>query len=331
MIRTRVYQKGQLLAENCDPALISDYLAMPDHVVWLDLVQPSSEELELFQEEFGLHPLAIEDATHAHQRPKIDRYRRHLFAAVYAAWLVDKDPEPGGRRDVELETSEVDFFVGSGYLITVRKDPAWDIEPVLARWEKGDALMEHGVSYMLHALLDQVVDEYGVVTEQLDDQLDDVEERLLLQKDVGEVQEDLLDLRRAVVRLRKVVLPLRESFSALTEGQIVDVSEEMHPYYGDIKDHVLRVAGDLDALQDLLLNAIQLNMSMSSNRLNIIMKQLTGWAAIIGVNTVIAGIYGMNFRLWPSNDNPWGFWVANLIMLSSSLILYFYFRGKDWL
>lgn len=332
MIRTRVYQKGQLLAENCDPALISDYLALDDHVVWLDLVQPTSDELGLFKEEFGLHPLAIEDATHAHQRPKIDRYRRHLFAAVYAAWLVDKDQDSGvERRDVELETTEVDFFVGRQYLITVRKDPAWNIEPVLVRWEKGDALMEHGVSYMLHALLDQVVDEYGVVTEQLDDQLDDVEERLLLQKDVGEVQEDLLDLRRAVVRLRKVVLPLRESFSALTEGHIVDVSEEMHPYYGDIKDHVLRVAGDLEALQDLLLNAIQLNMSMASNRLNIIMKQLTGWAAIIGVNTVIAGVYGMNFRLWPDNENPYGFLIANLTMLASSLILYFYFRRKDWL
>lgn len=331
MIRTRVYQKGQLLAENCDPALISDYLALDDHVVWLDLVQPTSDELGLFKEEFGLHPLAIEDATHAHQRPKIDRYRRHLFAAVYAAWLVDKDPGTGDRRDVVLETTEVDFFVGRRYLITVRKDPAWNIEPVLARWEKGDALMEHGVSYMLHALLDQVVDEYGVVTEQLDDQLDDVEERLLLQNHVGDVQEDLLDLRRAVVRLRKVVLPLRESFSALTEGHIVDVSDEMHPYYGDVKDHVLRVAGDLEALQDLLLNAIQLNMSMASNRLNIIMKQLTGWAAIIGVNTVIVGIYGMNFRLWPDGNNPWGFWIANGFMVACSLVLYAYFRRKDWL
>jgi magnesium transporter len=331
MIRTRVYQKGQLLAENCDPALISDYLALDDHVVWLDLVQPTSEELGLFKEEFGLHPLAIEDATHAHQRPKIDRYRRHLFAAVYAAWLVDKDVGPGGRRDVELETTEVDIFVGRQYLITVRKDPAWNIEPVLVRWEKGDALMEHGVSYMLHALLDQVVDEYGVVTEQLDDQLDDVEERLLLQGGVGEVQEDLLDLRRAVVRLRKVVLPLRESFGALTEGQIVDVADEMHPYYGDIKDHVLRVAGDLEALQDLLLNAIQLNMSMASNRLNIIMKQLTGWAAIIGVNTVIVGVYGMNFRLWPDGENPWGFWIANGFMAACSVVLYVYFRRKDWL
>ncbi len=331
MIRTRVYQKGQLLAENCDPALISDYLALDGHVVWLDLVQPTSDELGLFKEEFGLHPLAIEDATHAHQRPKIDRYRRHLFAAVYAAWLVDKDTGPGGRRYVELETTEVDFFVGRQYVITVRKDPAWNIEPVLARWEKGDSLMEHGVSYMLHALLDQVVDEYGVVAEQLDDQLDNVEERLLLQRDVGEVQEDLLDLRRAVVRLRKVVLPLRESFNVLTEGQIVNVSEEMHPYYGDIRDHVLRVAGDLEALQDLLLNAIQLNMSMASNRLNIIMKQLTGWAAIIGVNTVIVGIYGMNFRLWPDGDNPWGFWIANAFMVACSLVLYVYFRRKDWL
>jgi magnesium transporter len=333
MIRTRVYQKGQLVGENCDPALISDFLAMEDHVVWLDLVQPSSEELGLFREEFGLHPLAIEDATHAHQRPKVDRYRHHLFAAVYAARLAEDASRRshGDQRDVDLHTTEVDLFVGRKYLITIRKDPAWDIEPVLVRWEQGDALMEHGVSYMLHALLDQVVDEYGVVTEQLDDQLDGLEERLLLQNDVVHVQEDLLNLRRFVVRLRKVVLPLRESFSALTEGQILQVPEEMGPYFGDVKDHILRVAGDLEALQDLLLNAIQLNMSMSSNRLNVIMKQLTGWAAIIGVNTVIAGIYGMNFRLWPANNNPWGFWIANFIMVASSLVLYVYFRRKDWL
>jgi magnesium transporter len=304
-----------------------------DAFVWIGVFEPTAEEFDAVRREFELHPLAVEDAVHAHQRPKVDRYRRHLFAAVYAARLVDAESptEPGAGRDVELATSEVDFFVGRQYLITVRKDPPWSIDPVLERWQKGDALMEQGVSFMLYALLDQIVDEYGLVTEELDDQLDAVEERLLLQNAVHDVQEDLLDLRRAVVRLRKVVLPLRENLGALTEGQIVEVSEEMHPYYGDIKDHVLRVGGDLEALQDLLLNAIQLNMSMASNRLNIIMKQLTGWAAIIGVNTVIVGVYGMNFRLWPSNNNPWGFWIANLFMVTCSLVLYVYFRRKDWL
>ncbi|MEX0789655.1 MAG: magnesium transporter CorA family protein [Actinomycetota bacterium] len=334
MIRTSVYQKGVLLASDCDPALISDYLALPGHVVWLDVVKPSHAELALFQDEFGLHPLAIEDAVHSHQRPKVDRYRSHLFAAVYATWLKpapDAGSDAETRRNIELVTGEVDVFVGRQYLITVRKDPAWDIDPVLVRWERGEALLEHGVSFMLHALLDQVVDEYGVVTDELDDELDRVEEQLLKQTNSHDLQEDLLDLRRAVVRLRKVVLPLREMFSALTEGQILDVSEEMHPYFGDVKDHVLRVAADLEALQDLLLNAIQLNMSIASNRLNIIMKQLTGWAAIIGVNTVIVGVYGMNFRLWPDNNSTYGFLIANLIMLASSVFLYVYFRRKDWL
>jgi magnesium transporter len=327
MIRTRVYEKGRLLAEDCDPALISDYLALPGHVVWLDMVKPTRAELGLFQDEFGLHPLAIEDAVHSHQRPKVDRYRSHLFAAVYGTWL---EPESGD-AGAGLVTGEVDIFVGRQYLITVRKDPAWDMATVLERWEREEALLEHGVSFLLHALLDQIVDEYGLVTDELDDRLDLVEEQLLKQANNHDLQEDLLDLRRAVVRLRKVVLPLREVFGSLTEGQILEVSEEMHPYFGDIQDHVLRVAGDLEALQELLLNAIQLNMSIASNRLNIIMKQLTGWAAIIGVNTVIVGIYGMNFRLWPANDSPYGFWIANLFMLISSVFLYTYFRRKDWL
>ncbi len=327
MIRTRVYEKGRLLAEDCDPALISDYLALPGHVVWLDMVKPTRAELGLFQDEFGLHPLAIEDAVHNHQRPKVDRYRSHLFAAVYGTWL---EPESGD-AGTGLVTGEVDIFVGRQYLITVRKDPAWDIAAVLERWEREEALLEHGVSFLLHALLDQIVDEYGLVTDQLDDRLDLVEEQLLKQANNHDLQEDLLDLRRAVVRLRKVVLPLREVFGSLTGGQILEVSEEMHPYFGDIQDHVLRVAGDLEALQELLLNAIQLNMSIASNRLNIIMKQLTGWAAIIGVNTVIVGIYGMNFRLWPANDSPYGFWIANLFMLISSVFLYTYFKRKDWL
>ena len=327
MIRTRVYEKGRLLAEDCEPALISDYLALPGHVVWLDMVKPTRAELGLFQDEFGLHPLAIEDAVHNHQRPKVDRYRSHLFAAVYGTWL---EPESGD-AGTGLVTGEVDIFVGRQYLITVRKDPAWDIATVLERWEREEALLEHGVSFLLHALLDQIVDEYGLVTDQLDDRLDLVEEQLLKQANNHDLQEDLLDLRRAVVRLRKVVLPLREVFGSLTGGQILEVSEEMHPYFGDIQDHVLRVAGDLEALQELLLNAIQLNMSIASNRLNIIMKQLTGWAAIIGVNTVIVGIYGMNFRLWPANDSPYGFWIANLFMLISSVFLYTYFKRKDWL
>lgn len=335
MIHTRVWRKGELAAENCDPSLISDYLMEEGTCVWLDLVNPTAGELDLFKDEFGLHPLAVEDAVHAHQRPKVDRYRRHLFAAVYAAWLEESSTGHTGpeeeHRHIELVTSEVDVFVGRAWLITVRKDPGWDIEPVLHRWDKGEALVEHGVSFLLHGLLDQIVDEYGVVTETLDDRLDDVEDRLLSQQGNGHLQGDLLELRRAVVRLRKVVLPMRENFNVLMEGPIPDVADEMHPYFADIKDHVLRVAGDLETVQELLLNAIQLNMSMASNRLNVIMKQLTGWAAIIGANTVVAGIYGMNYRLWPHNENEIGFWVALGLMLAISAVLFAYFKQKDWL
>jgi len=335
MIRTRVYRGGTLVAEDCDPDLISDYLALPDHVVWLDVAHAAREELGLFQQEFGLHPLAVEDATHSHQRPKVDRYRNHLFCAVYAARLREGGPGPApdtdSLRNLELITSEVDIFLGRQYLITVRKDPLWDIEPVLHRWEKRDDLLEHGVAFMLHGLLDQIVDEYGRVTETLDDRLDEVEERLLVQQRVGDLQSDLLDLRRAVVSLRKVVLPLREGFHILTEGHIVEISDQMRPYFDDVRDHVLRVGGDLEAVQELLLNAIQLNMSMASNRLNVIMRQLTSWAAIIGSNTVVAGIYGMNFRLWPHNDNPAGFWIAIGFMLTFSVTLFRYFRRKGWL
>ena len=335
MIRTRVYRKGELFNENGDPALISDYLELDDHCVWLDLVHPTGDELGLFQEEFGLHPLAIEDAVHSHQRPKVDRYREHLFAAVYAAWLDETEerhaPGTEGHRHVELVTTEVDVFVGCRYLITVRKDPRWDIEPVLRRWDKGENLLEQGVSFLLHGLLDQIVDEYGLVTESLEDRLDDVEEQLLADQSDGDLQGDLLELRRAAVGLRKVVLPLREGFTTLMDNQILDISDEMKPYFGDVKDHVLRVGGDLETIQELLLNAIQLNMSIASNRLNVIMKQLTSWAAIIGSNTVVAGIYGMNYRLWPHNDNELGFWVAIGVMLAASVVLYLYFRRKDWL
>lgn len=336
MIRTRIYQKGEIVAEDCEPDLISDYLAMPDHVVWLDVVHATREELGLFEAEFGLHPLAIEDALHSHQRPKVDRYRHHLFAAVYAAWLREDKVSDGhsGRetlRSLELVTSEVDIFLGRQYLITVRMDPLWDIEPVLRRWERGENLLEHGVSFMLHGLLDEIVDEYGLVTEMLEDHVDHVEERLLRQEAKSDLQGDLLELRRAAVGLRKIVLPLREGFQTLMEGQILDISDEMRPYFGDVKDHILRVAGDLEAVQELLLNALQLNMSMASNRLNVIMKQLTSWAAIIGANTVVAGIYGMNYRLWPHNENEVGFWAALGIMVVSSAFLYVYFKQKDWL
>ena len=334
MIRTRIYQRGRLVAEDCDPALISDYLELEDHVVWLDVVHPSRGELGLLPAEFGLHELAIEDAIHAHQRPKVDRYRHHLFVAVYAAWLEEGATvrsSPESPRVLDLVTAEVDVFLGRRYMITVRKDPAWDIEPVLRRWEKDESLLEHGVSFMFHGLLDQIVDDYGVVAETLDDRLDEVEERLLAQQSNGELQNDLLELRRAVVGLRKVVLPLRESFHTLLESQIIQVSDEMRPYFEDVRDHVLRVAGDLEAVQELLLNAIQLNMSMASNRLNVIMKQLTGWAAIIGVNTVIVGVYGMNYTLWPHNQNDNGFWIAVGMMLAASAVLFVYFQRKDWL
>jgi magnesium transporter len=323
LARTRLYRHGQLELEGFPVADISDYLPDESVTVWLDLCAPTQDDLAVLSEEFGLHQLAVEDALHLGQRSKLDRYRTHLFLSAYWARF---DADTG-----ELATSELSAFITSRALITVREDDRLDIEAVVQRWDENPDLVRCGVGYLVYGLLDYLVDSHFEAVQSLDDCVEDVEDRLF--EDAGrgiEVQRRSFQLRKSLVLLRRLVIPMREVVNAVMRRDLHVVGEELVPYYQDIYDHVLRAAEWTDGLRDMVTSILETNVTIQGNRLNVITKKVTGWAAIIAIPTLITGYFGMNVPYPGFNTKP-GFDVSIITMIVAGLVLYLVFKKKDWL
>jgi magnesium transporter len=291
--------------------------------IWLDLHSPDHDDLAVLSEEFGLHPLAVEDALHHGQRPKLDRYRSHLFLTAYAARL---DVGTG-----QLATSELAAFITKQALITVRKDDGLDIGAVVQRWDDNSDLVGFGVGYLLYGLLDYIVDSHFEAVQSLDECVEEIEDRLF--DDIPhnmEVQRRSFQLRKSLVLLRRVVLPMREVVNTLIRRDLHIVGEDLMPYYQDIYDHVLRAAEWTDSLRDLVTSILETNVTIQGNRLNVITKKVTGWAAIIAVPTLITGYFGMNVP-YPGFAQTGGFAASVAAMILAGLVLYLIFKHKDWL
>jgi len=321
--RTRLYRDGRLELEGFPVAEISNHLADEAVTIWLDLRDPDHNDLAVLSEEFGLHPLAVEDAEQEHQRPKLDRYRTHLFLNVYGARL--------NTGTGELATSELAAFVLRRALITVRKDDGLDIGAVVDRWDANPDLTKFGVGYLLYGLLDYIVDGHFEAVQSLDDSVELLEDQLF--SDVPQdlqVQRRSFELRKSLVLLRRIVIPMREVVNALMRRDLHVVADELMPYYQDIYDHVLRAAEWTESLRDLVNSILETNLTIQGNRLNVITKKVTSWAAIIAVPTFITGFYGMNVP-YPGFSRQTGLTVAVAIMVIAGFALYVIFKRKDWL
>jgi magnesium transporter len=322
--RTRLYSGGRLVEQGFAIERISDHLTAPGTMIWLDLRDPDAADLSVLQEEFGLHPVAIEDALVDRERPKIDRYQTHLFLTAYSARL---DTASG-----ELHTSELSAFILPRALITIRKDDGLDIGRVVDRWDSSSDLAANGIGYLLYGLLDYIVDGHFEAVQSLDDAVEGLEDDLFAppsRKHVH-VQRRSFELRKSLVLLRRVVLPMREVLNTMMRRDLRHVNEEMTPYYQDVYDHVLRAAEWTESLRDLVTTILETNLTIQGNRMNDISKKVTGWAAIIAVPTFITGFYGMNVP-YPGFSTHVGFLVAICVMLASALVLYAIFRRNDWL
>jgi len=321
--RTRLYRDGRLGLEGFPVADISDHLADESVTIWLDLRDPDHDDLAVLSEEFGLHPLAVEDALHPSQRPKLDRYRSHLFLTAYGARL---DAGTG-----ELATTELAAFITSQALITVRKDDGLDIDAVVQRWDENPDLVRFGVGYLLYGLLDYIVDGHFETVQSLDECVEEIEDRLF--DDIPhsmEVQRRSFQLRKSLVLLRRVIIPMREVVNAVMRRDLHVVGDDLMPYYQDVYDHVLRAAEWTDSLRDLVNSILETNVTIQGNRLNVITKKVTGWAAIIAVPTLITGYFGMNVP-YPGFSEKAGFTASLATMILAALVLYLIFKRKDWL
>jgi len=323
VVRTRLYRGGHLDKQDFPVADLSDYLSEPDTVLWVDLCAPDRADLDVVAEELGLHALAVEDAVSPRQRPKLDRYDTHDFLSLYA---VDLDNDTAA-----LHLSELSAFVTPRVLVTVRKDPSFDMEAVIGRWDSSRNLATHGVGFLLWGLIDHVVDGYFDAVQTLDEEIEKLEDLLFEDRPRdNDVQRRSFALRKSLVTLRRVVLPMREVVNTLLRRDLSVVSDQMAPYYQDVYDHVLRATEWTESLRDLVTTIVETNLTLQGNRLNVITKKVTSWAAIIAVPTAITGFYGQNLP-YPGFGLTSGLIASSALIVGISVGLYVAFRRKDWL
>lgn len=321
-VLTRVYRNGILEAENFPVADVSDWLDRPDSIVWVDLFGASKDDLDELAGELGLHDLAVEDALGPHQRPKLDRYPTHLFLSCHAVHV---------GTEGQLEETEIDAFIGERWLITVRKNHGFSMDPVLERWDRAPDLTTHGVSFLLYALLDIVVDSYFEAIQAFDEYYEGVSEGIFAEQplDPGQ-QRRWFDVRRAMVRFHRLVAPLREVVSSLMRRESTAVPEELIPYFRDLYDHILRVGESADSLRELVSTIVETNLSLRDYRQNQVVKLVSSWAAIAAVPALITGYYGMNVP-FPGSGELAGVAMSLALMIGSSMGLYVLFRRNGWL
>jgi magnesium transporter len=320
---TRAYRGGALLAEGFPLREVSEYLEKPGVVVWVDFCAPLKDQLHEVAGELGLHELAVEDALSEHQRPKVDYYDTHLFLSCHAVRI------DGG--DCELHKTEIDAFVNERWLVTVRKDEGFSMEPVVRRWERSRDLLAHGVGFLLYGLLDVVVDECFDAVNAFDEYYDDVSEGLFADTPLDPAeQRHWFNMRRSLVRFHRLVVPMREAISGLMRREHGTVDEALYPYFQDVYDHILRVTESTEALRDLVATIVETNLSLRDYRQNLVMKKVTSWAAIVAVPTLVTGFYGMNVP-FPGSGRHWGLVTAYALIIVLSGLLYAVFRRRDWL
>ena len=321
-LHSRVYVDGAVTDHDLPLDALAARLADERSVVWIDLCDPTDEALTQLTSQLGLHELAVEDAVEPHQRPKLDHYPDHLFLVSYAT-SVDAG-------DAELRVAEVDAFIGPRWLITVH-DPEFDLDGLLARWDRSPDLARQGVSFLLYGLLDVVIDSYFDSIEVFDAYYDDISETIFGDRPIDpEQQLHWFQMRRALFRLHRLAVPMREAVSALMRREQGAVSDEMYPYFQDVYDHILRITESTDALRDLVATIVETNLSLRDYRQNQIMKKVTSWAAVIAVPTLITGYYGMNVK-YPGIGTVWGAWFSAIVMVGLSIGLYTQFKKRDWL
>ena len=322
VVKCAAYAEGRRVA---DVAIheVSDTLKQKDQFVWIGLHEPSAEMLSKVQHEFGLHELAVEDALRAHQRPKFEAYGDTIF-------IVLRTVEIKGIEE-RIELGETHFFLGANFIVTVRHGSSLAYTDVRNRCEKTPQLLRSGPGFALYALMDFIVDQYFPVIEFLEQALADLEERIFNEKPSRETTEKIYQLKRQLLEVRRAVSPLIDICNRLMRFDLELIHEETRPYFRDVYDHVVRINEMIDNARELLGTALEANFSLLSISQNEVSKRFAGWAAIIGVPTMIAGIYGMNFKFMPELDWPYAYPIVLTFTIGLCILLFVLFRRSGWL
>jgi magnesium transporter len=315
------YQDGQKL-DDIPVEEISDYMERPETFVWVALRDAEPEELKTMQHEFGLHELAVEDASRGHQRPKIEEYGDSLFVVVKTIEC----------RDGDVAVGEVDIFVGQNYILSSRDaESQQGFLGVRARAEKEPHMLRLGPAFVLYALMDAVVDRYFPVLDMLETELEKIEELIFSNGKQRDNIERLYELKSKVTTVRHVVAPLMEAVGRLHGGRVPSMCQDTQEYFRDVHDHLHRIIASLDTIRDTIGTAIQVNLSMTAIEESEVNKRLAAWAAIFAICTAFAGVWGMNFKFMPELEWKYGYPFALTVMISVCVYLYRRFKRAGWL
>jgi magnesium transporter len=324
LINCVAYQNGSKLGD-IPVAEISEYVTRPECFVWVALFEPTEDEIDEMAKEFDLHPLAVEDAHKGHQRAKIEEYDDSLFVVLHTL-----DPVSDA-ADAELLDGEVAIFVGRNYILSVRHHTQKGFNDVRARCEREPELLRHGSGFVLYALMDAIVDRYFPILDAIETELEQIEENIFVRNTVRSNIESLYALKQKLMLLKHAIDPLMEATGKLYGGRVPQVCAGMGEYFRDVYDHLHRIHAAIERIRDMLTTAIQVNLGMISLADSAVTKKLAAWAAIIAVPTMLAGIYGMNFKHMPELDWTFGYPLAIATMVAIDVYLYVRFKMTRWL
>ena len=323
MVNCVAYKEGQKLADlSIDQ--ISEYVSRPETFVWVALRDPDAAELEIMRKEFNLHELAVEDAQQGHQRPKIEEYGASLFVVLHTVEVISSKGE--------LEVGELDVFVGNNYILSIRHKTTKGYSQVRERCERESVLLKNGSGFVLYALMDTVVDRYFPAVDALEQELEDIEERIFSRTGSGRNNiEELYTLKRKLMILQHAAGPLLETVGKLYGGRVPPMCQGMQEYFRDVYDHVIRISKSIETIREMITIAIQVNLSLIAVNESEVTKKLASYGALFAVPTAIAGIYGMNFKFMPELDWAMGYPVTLITIFCLDVLLWWRFRRAGWL
>jgi magnesium transporter len=321
LVNCAAYENGTKLAD-LKVEEISDYVARPGCFVWVALRDASDADIDQMREEFGLHELAVEDAKHGHQRPKIEEYGETVFAVMHTVEFSPTD---------DLSVGEIHVFAGPNFVLSVRNHSQQGFLGVRSRAEREPHLLRHGSGYVFYALMDAVVDRYFPVIDALEADLETVEAQIFARGTARANVERLYDLKRRIGTVKHAVMPLMEASGKLISGRVPAVCSDTRAYFRDVHDHLTRINASLDNLRDTISTAIQVNLSMVAIEESEVNKRLTAWAGIFAIASMLASIWGMNFKNMPELQFQYGYPMALATIVIACTLLYRGFRRHGWL
>jgi magnesium transporter len=325
IVDSALYRAGVRVPLDCpkdDLTAVRESVREPGDFVWVGLHEPVEGELTEVARIFALHPLAVEDALHAHQRPKLERYDDGIFLVLKTLWYVDEHDA--------VETGEINLFVGRDFVISVRHGEGTQLHTARMDLEQQTAVLGHGPSAVVYAICDRVVDSYEEVGRALEIDVDEVEASVFSTERTHDSRR-IYVLKRELAEMRRAVNPLKEPMKRFATGSVPTVSQEAAPFFRDVADHLIRVSETIETLDALLSTAFEAHLARIGVEQNEDMRKISAWVAIAAVGTLVAGIYGMNFAHMPELSWRYGYPYAIGLMVVSAVVLYRLFKKSGWL